>query len=155
MQLCPRKKGRHSPCLFQQCQGDIRDLQCGDHRKRVDLRDRGAISRGLSGAYRRHPIPFAGGRTRRRCHRYVASIGLVERCGFETVGVHRRHGQLDDVWRDVLVAERLLDDDLTPGEGESQRRRCSPHLRSTRPLRQVAYCGTPHELLDDLKVSGR
>lgn len=38
----------------------------------------------------------------------IASIKLCERCGFTSVGVHRRHGQLDDEWRDVLVVERLL-----------------------------------------------
>lgn len=38
----------------------------------------------------------------------VASIRLVERCGFDSVGLHRRHGQLDGTWRDVLVVERLL-----------------------------------------------
>jgi L-amino acid N-acyltransferase YncA len=38
----------------------------------------------------------------------TAAIGLVERCGFSSVGVHRRHGQLDGEWRDVLVVERLL-----------------------------------------------
>lgn len=39
----------------------------------------------------------------------LASVRLVERCGFKTVGVHLRHGQLDGAWRDVLVVERLLD----------------------------------------------
>jgi L-amino acid N-acyltransferase YncA len=38
----------------------------------------------------------------------AASIRLVERCGFTSVGLHRRHGQLDGEWRDVLVVERLL-----------------------------------------------
>lgn len=38
----------------------------------------------------------------------AASIRLVERCGFHTVGTHRRHGQLDGTWRDVVVVERLL-----------------------------------------------
>lgn len=38
----------------------------------------------------------------------TASIRLCERCGFDSVGVHRRHGQLDGEWRDVLVVERLL-----------------------------------------------
>ena len=38
----------------------------------------------------------------------VASVRLVERCGFQSVGLHRRHGQLDGAWRDVLVVERLL-----------------------------------------------
>jgi L-amino acid N-acyltransferase YncA len=40
----------------------------------------------------------------------TASVRLVERCGFSSVGLHRRHGQLDGAWRDVLVVERLLDD---------------------------------------------
>lgn len=40
----------------------------------------------------------------------TASIRLVERCGFSSVGLHRRHGQLDGEWRDVLVVERLLDE---------------------------------------------
>lgn len=38
----------------------------------------------------------------------VASLHLVERCGFSSVGLHRRHGQLDGTWRDVLVVERQL-----------------------------------------------
>jgi L-amino acid N-acyltransferase YncA len=38
----------------------------------------------------------------------TASIRLCERCGFSSVGVHRRHGQLEGEWRDVLVVERLL-----------------------------------------------
>jgi len=40
----------------------------------------------------------------------TASIRLVERCGFTSVGLHRRHGQLDGEWRDVWVVELLLDD---------------------------------------------
>lgn len=38
----------------------------------------------------------------------VASVRLVEGCGFSRVGLHCRHGQLDGKWRDVLVVERLL-----------------------------------------------
>ena len=38
----------------------------------------------------------------------LASIRLVERCGFDVVGLHCRYGQLDGDWRDVLVVERLL-----------------------------------------------
>ncbi len=38
----------------------------------------------------------------------AASVRLVERCGFQRVGIHRRHGRLDDTWRDVLVVELLL-----------------------------------------------
>jgi L-amino acid N-acyltransferase YncA len=36
------------------------------------------------------------------------SLVLCRACGFDTVGVHRRHGTLDGVWRDVVVVERLL-----------------------------------------------
>jgi GrpB-like predicted nucleotidyltransferase (UPF0157 family)/ribosomal protein S18 acetylase RimI-like enzyme len=42
----------------------------------------------------------------------TASIRLVERCGFSSIGLHRRHGQLDGEWRDVLVVERLLDEPI-------------------------------------------
>lgn len=38
----------------------------------------------------------------------LASIRLVQRCDFRSVGTHRRHGLLDGEWRDVLVVERLL-----------------------------------------------
>lgn len=37
-------------------------------------------------------------------------VKLVSRCGFQTVGLHRRHGRLDGQWRDVLLVERLLGD---------------------------------------------
>ena len=36
------------------------------------------------------------------------SIALVRSVGWREVGVHRRHGQLEGEWRDVLVVERLL-----------------------------------------------
>lgn len=36
------------------------------------------------------------------------SIALVHECGWTDVGVHRRHGQLDGDWKDVLVVELLL-----------------------------------------------
>jgi L-amino acid N-acyltransferase YncA len=38
------------------------------------------------------------------------SIALVKACGWQEVGVHRRHGRLDEEWKDVLVVERLLGD---------------------------------------------
>jgi phosphinothricin acetyltransferase len=46
----------------------------------------------------------------------IASVRLVERCGFSSVGLHRHHGQLDGNWRDVLVVERLLGPALQPDE---------------------------------------
>jgi phosphinothricin acetyltransferase len=39
----------------------------------------------------------------------AAAHALAARCGFRTVGVHRRHGRLDGRWRDVTVVERLLE----------------------------------------------
>lgn len=37
-----------------------------------------------------------------------ASLGLLRGCGFEVVGVHRRHGRLDGTWHDVTLVELLL-----------------------------------------------
>lgn len=36
------------------------------------------------------------------------SRALCARHGFREVGTYERHGQLDGVWRDVLIVERLL-----------------------------------------------
>jgi L-amino acid N-acyltransferase YncA len=38
----------------------------------------------------------------------TASRGLCARHGFREVGVYERHAQLDGVWRDVVIVERLL-----------------------------------------------
>jgi phosphinothricin acetyltransferase len=37
-----------------------------------------------------------------------ASIALCRSIGFRVVGTYERHGQLDGVWRDVVIVERLL-----------------------------------------------
>jgi phosphinothricin acetyltransferase len=37
-----------------------------------------------------------------------ASRGLMAKVGFREVGVYRRHGKLDSVWRDCVIVERLL-----------------------------------------------
>jgi phosphinothricin acetyltransferase len=36
----------------------------------------------------------------------VASVILHEKCGFKAVGVREKLGQMDGVWRDVLLMER-------------------------------------------------
>ena len=36
------------------------------------------------------------------------SIGLCRGLGFRVVGTYEKHGQLDGVWRDVAIVERLL-----------------------------------------------
>jgi phosphinothricin acetyltransferase len=39
-----------------------------------------------------------------------ASRGLLKSLGFEEIGIHRRHGKLDGIWRDCVIVERLLGD---------------------------------------------
>jgi L-amino acid N-acyltransferase YncA len=41
----------------------------------------------------------------------VASRALLKGQGFQEIGIHRRHGQLDGRWRDCVVVERLLGQD--------------------------------------------
>ncbi|HEX8856812.1 MAG TPA: arsinothricin resistance N-acetyltransferase ArsN1 family A [Thermoleophilaceae bacterium] len=36
------------------------------------------------------------------------SLRIHERAGFERVGVQRRHGKLDGIWKDCVLLERLL-----------------------------------------------
>jgi len=40
----------------------------------------------------------------------TASRALLKGLGFEEIGIHRRHGQLDGRWRDCVIVERLLED---------------------------------------------
>ena len=39
----------------------------------------------------------------------AASRALLKGLGFEEIGIHRRHGKLDGLWRDCVIVERLLD----------------------------------------------
>ena len=39
----------------------------------------------------------------------VASRTLLRSIGFREVGVYHKHAQLDGVWRDVVIVERLLE----------------------------------------------
>ena len=38
----------------------------------------------------------------------IGSLALHERAGFRTVGVYRRHGQIEGRWRDCVIVEKLL-----------------------------------------------
>jgi L-amino acid N-acyltransferase YncA len=38
----------------------------------------------------------------------VASISLLKSMGFREVGIYYKHAQLDGVWRDVVIVERLI-----------------------------------------------
>lgn len=44
----------------------------------------------------------------------TASRALCRRFGFREVGVYERHGQLDGVWKDVVIVERLLGPAASP-----------------------------------------
>jgi phosphinothricin acetyltransferase len=42
----------------------------------------------------------------------AASRALCARHGFREVGTYEKHGKLDGAWRDVVVVERLLPENL-------------------------------------------
>lgn len=42
----------------------------------------------------------------------AASRGLLRSLGFREVGVYEKHGQLDGVWRDVVIVEYVLNSNL-------------------------------------------
>lgn len=41
-----------------------------------------------------------------------ASLNLMARMGFRDLGVHEKHGKLDGVWRDTVIVERLIPENL-------------------------------------------
>lgn len=41
-----------------------------------------------------------------------ASLNLMAWSGFSEIGVHRNHGKLDGVWRDCVIVERLIPENL-------------------------------------------
>jgi L-amino acid N-acyltransferase YncA len=44
----------------------------------------------------------------------AASRALCRACGFREVGVYEKHGRLDGQWLDVVIVERLIQENLTP-----------------------------------------
>jgi L-amino acid N-acyltransferase YncA len=44
----------------------------------------------------------------------MASRRLIASLGFREIGVYEKHGQLDGVWRDVIIVERLIPANLKP-----------------------------------------
>jgi L-amino acid N-acyltransferase YncA len=42
----------------------------------------------------------------------AASRALLRKLGFAEIGIHRRHGKLDGLWRDCVIVERLLDNGI-------------------------------------------
>jgi phosphinothricin acetyltransferase len=43
----------------------------------------------------------------------AASRGLLQSLGFREVGIYRSHAKLDGQWRDVVIVERLIPENLT------------------------------------------
>ena len=43
----------------------------------------------------------------------AASRSLCRSCGFREVGVYQKHARLDDEWMDVVIVERLIDENMT------------------------------------------
>ena len=41
-----------------------------------------------------------------------ASRKLIGSLGFREVGIYEKHAKLDDVWRDVIIVERLISSNL-------------------------------------------
>jgi len=41
-----------------------------------------------------------------------ASLNLMAFMGFKEIGVHEKHGKLDGVWRDCVIVERLLPENI-------------------------------------------
>lgn len=41
-----------------------------------------------------------------------ASLALMARMGFRVVGVHQNHGRLEGVWKDNVIVERLIQENL-------------------------------------------
>jgi len=42
----------------------------------------------------------------------AGNLALLRAVGFREVGVYERHAQLDGVWRDMVIVERLIDANL-------------------------------------------
>jgi L-amino acid N-acyltransferase YncA len=41
-----------------------------------------------------------------------ASLALMARMGFKKIGIHEKHGKLDGVWRDCVIVERIIPENL-------------------------------------------
>jgi phosphinothricin acetyltransferase len=41
-----------------------------------------------------------------------ASLSLMARMGFRDLGVHEKHGKLDGVWKDTVIVERLIPENI-------------------------------------------
>lgn len=42
----------------------------------------------------------------------AASLALLDRMGFKRIGMHEKHGKLDGIWRDVVIVEKLIPENM-------------------------------------------
>lgn len=81
----------------------------------------------------------------------TASRALLQAVGFREVGVYEKHGQLDGVWRDVVIVELLLPSIQTPTGAGGESARMTNGLKAARPsdlvavLALLARVGLPQE----------
>jgi phosphinothricin acetyltransferase len=80
---------------------------------RRDYRGRGAGRTVLAGLIEAAETAGLHKLTSRVFPENAASRALLKGLGFEEIGLHRRHGQLDGRWRDCIIIERLLDPGVT------------------------------------------
>lgn len=52
----------------------------------------------------------------------AASRALCRSCGFREVGIYEKHGCLDGEWRDVVIVERLIPENLRGRDGRADSR---------------------------------
>jgi L-amino acid N-acyltransferase YncA len=75
---------------------------------RRDYRGRGAGRAALAALIAAAEVAGLHKLTSRVFPENAPSRALLKDLGFEEIGIHRRHGQLDGLWRDCVIVERLL-----------------------------------------------
>ena len=80
---------------------------------RRDYRSRGAGHAALSALVEAATARGMHKLTSRVFPENAASRALLKGLGFEEIGLHRRHGQLDGRWRDCVIVERLIEKGAT------------------------------------------
>jgi hypothetical protein len=73
----------------------------------------------------------------------VASRELLKGLGFEEIGIHRRHGQSDDRWRDCVIVELLLSR-IVPGNPARWGVRCQTSRRRKTDAAAAVMHARPH-----------
>jgi L-amino acid N-acyltransferase YncA len=97
-----------SPCSARPCYADIGGFSVYIAR---EYRGRGAGRAVLAALMEAATAAGLHKLTSRVFPENAASRALLKGLGFAEIGIHRRHGQLDGVWRDCVIVERLLEMD--------------------------------------------